>query len=154
MPEPPTIRPSAELWAVATLGRRSTAASILWMRTVTRYVAVEEPDPETTRWIEEAILTCATLDPAWRAPSTYGALMLGSMGEVDGYERVLEASARRWPDDPWYPTALGMSRYLHRNDPEGAARWLEWAAGIPDASPIYAWAAARMRRRADSGAAP
>jgi len=154
VPDPPAIRPTADLWAATTLGRHSAAASVLWMRTVTRYVALEDPDPETARWIEEAILTCASLDPRWRVPSTYGSLMLGSMGEVDAYERVLEAAAHQWPDDPWYPTALGMSRYLHRQDPEGAARWLDWAAGVSDASPIYTYAAARMRRRADNGAVP
>jgi hypothetical protein len=151
-PDVPALRPSAELWAATTLGRRTAAASVLWMQTVTRFVALEEPDVDSVRWMEEAIVACAQLDPRWRAPSAYGALMLGSLGEVDAYERVLEAAARRWPDDPWYPTALGMSRYLHRGDPDGAARWLEWAASVPDASPIHAHAAARMQRRA--GALP
>ena len=97
--------------------------------------------------MRDAIERCATLDPLWRDPSRYGALMLAALGDIEGHEAVLEAASARWPDDPWFPSALGMSRLLHAGDAEGAARWLAFAAETPGADPVLARLAERIGAR-------
>ena len=88
--------------------------------------------------------TCADLDPRWVAPSRYGALMLADLGDVEGHEQVLAEASARWPDDAWFPAALGMSRWLRAGDAEGAARWLAFAAATPGADPLLGRLAARI----------
>jgi hypothetical protein len=140
----PVTRPVAVVWATAAIGHESAAASMLWIRAVVEFVNAEEPD---AAWLREAIATAATLDPAWRAPSRYGALMLADLGDIDGHEAVLEQAAARWPDDPWFPAALGMSRWLREGDAAGAARWLGFAAATPGADPLLGRLAERARER-------
>jgi hypothetical protein len=123
-------------------------ATLLWMRVTTRWAAKESPSPASLRWMHQAIQTCIQLDPSWQAPAHYGSLMLAAAGDLDGHERVLEVAATTWPEEPWFATALGMSRYLHRKDAEGAARWLEFAAASPGAGAIHQRAAARLRTQA------
>lgn len=139
------IRPSAEVWHVATLGHDTAAASLLWMRAVVHFATSEAPDPA---WIRAAVATCADLDPRWSAPSRYGALMLADLGDFAGHEDVLAAAAGRWPDDPWFATALGMSRWLRAGDAEGAVRWLSFAAATPGADPLLERLAERIAEEA------
>ena len=142
----PTLRPEPAAWRAMALGHDRAAASLLWMRTG---IVFARSDPASAPWIREATLTCMELDPAWRAPARYGALMLAALGSIDDHEQVLRHAAATWPDDPWFPTALAMSRYLHRGDLQGAATWLEWAATTPGATAIHDRAATTFRRRAE-----
>ena len=91
-------------------------------------------------------VTAATaLDPSWTPPLAYGALMLASVGDLEGHERILRAGVAAHPDDPWFAAALGMSRLLHSNDPDDAAAWLELASTLEGGDEIYARAADRLR---------
>lgn len=140
-----TTRPSATVWRAATLGHGSAAASLLWMRAVVHFATRDAPDGD---WLREAVATCADLDPRWPVPSRYGALMLADLGDVEGHEAVLAQATTRWPDDPWFPTALGMSRWLRAGDAEGAARWLSFAAATPGADPLLHRLAERVAAEA------
>lgn len=134
-------RPTVAVWRAVTLGHDSAAASLLWMRAVAHFSTSDDPDPA---WIRAAVSTCADLDPRWRSPSRYGALMLADLGDVAGHEHVLAASAARWPEEPWFAAALGMSRWLRADDAEGAARWLAFAAATPGADPLLGRLAERV----------
>jgi len=138
-------RPTAAVWHAATLGHDSAAASLLWMRAVVHFSTSESPDPE---WIRAAVSTCADLDPRWASPSRYGALMLAALGDISGHESVLADAAVRWPDEPWFAAALGMSRWLRADDAEGAARWLAFAAATPGADPLLGRLAERLAAEA------
>lgn len=140
----PSVAPHPGVWSTLFLGHGSAAASALWMRTGARFAALDAATPTDAAWIEAAVTACIALDPAWKAPPRYGALMLAALGDLDAHERVLSAAIATWPDDAWFPTALGMSRYLHRGDREGARSWLEWAAATPEGTVIHARAAERI----------
>lgn len=130
---------------LVSLGSDSTAATLAWSRAVLSYghQPAAADNPELAGWIEAAI----ALDPNWVAPHAYGALMLASNGDIVGHERVLRAGIAAHPDDAWFPAALGMSRLLYSDDPEDAARWLEFASRIPGTDTIYGRAAARLREQ-------
>jgi hypothetical protein len=142
------IAPSAGVLRVASLGRPTLAASVLWMQVGAQFAETEDlVDPETSRWIHQSVLTCGELDPDWAAPWIFGAMMLERQGDVDAHEDVLRRAMDRWPDEPWFPFTLGMSRYRNRGDATGAIGWIERAAAIPGADPAYARALGSMRAR-------
>jgi hypothetical protein len=142
------IAPSAGVLRVASLGRPTLAASVLWMQVGARFAEAEQlGDPESARWIHQSVLTIGELDPDWAAPWVFGAMMLERLGDVDAHEDVLRGAMDRWPDEPWFPFTLGMSRYRYRGDATGAIVWIERAAAIPGADPAYARALTSMRAR-------
>ena len=118
---------SALRWV--SLDRAHTAATVLWARNTLGWIGAS---PSATN-VERTVELVSNLDPNWRAPLRYGALMLGSLGEVSAYERVLQRQIERHPADLWFPRALAMSRLLHSNDAAGAAHWLRWASEQPNA---------------------
>ncbi len=138
LPDPPRaadawVRPAPSVWRAAALGRDSAAATLVWLRAVQHFTQADPPDPT---WLHAAVTTCTELDPHWRTPATFGALMLGALGDVAAHDDVLRDAVARWPDDAWFSTALGMSRYLHGDDPADAARWFRFAAETPGADPL------------------
>jgi hypothetical protein len=106
--------------------------------------AHDATDPDITRFTRSAVLAVGAVDPGWEEAWVFGALLLEERGDVDGYESALRAAMDALPDEPWFPFAMGMSRYRLRDDGAGALPWLERAAAIPGADPGYARAADRM----------
>lgn len=134
------VSPDALRWL--TLDRPHTAATLLWARNTLVWIGTSPASSD----VESTVLIVAELDPDWRAPMRYGALMLGSLGDVAAYERVLGLQVERHPADLWFPRALAMSRLLHSNDAAGAAHWLRWAAAQPDAPDHLAALAESLER--------
>ncbi|MCO4746473.1 MAG: hypothetical protein KC912_16870 [Proteobacteria bacterium] len=137
--EPP---PGPAALQIVALGSRSTAASFAWMRAVLAYGHRGDVAPEA---LSEWITASTELDPTWIPPHAYGALMLASIGDIEGHERILRTGVAAHPEDPWFPVALGMSRLLHSDDPRDAAAWLELASTLEGGDAIYARAADRLR---------
>lgn len=123
----------------AALGSTSSAATWAWMAAVNTY-AHEPHSQAVASWV----WTATELDPSWSPPLTYGALMLAAQGDVAGHQALLRRGLRAHPDDPWFPTALAMSRLLDSNDRADAARWLAFASSLPGADPIWRDAAMRL----------
>lgn len=65
-------------------------------------------------------------DPSWRTPWIYGGLMLQTQGDAAAAEPVLTAAAARWPDDPWFPGALGV-QMADQGRLDEARAWLDEA---------------------------
>lgn len=75
--------------------------------------------------LESAVRGIGELDPSWRIPWIYGGLMLQALDAPEA-EPLLEEGAARWPEDPWFPAALGV----HLQDQgrvDEARRWLRAA---------------------------
>lgn len=125
------------------LGSSSQASTFAWMRAVLSFGHSTQPSPELRGWIETAV----ALDPSFKAPKAYGALMLAHHGELEAHEDLLREGIAAHPDDPWFPAALGMSRLLHSQDPADAAHWLRFASSLPGSDPIWARAAAELEPR-------
>lgn len=142
-PEPAS--PSAvEVWRLASLGRSTPAATVAWIRVVARFT---RSGPGDAAWLLPALEPVAALDPRWTTPHVYGALMARHLGDHDAQQQLLRRAIDAFPQEPWFPYALGMARYLDHDDLQGAAEWLERAAALPDAPPVHAEAARAMRAR-------
>ena len=135
--EPPTD----SLIRAAALGNDEMASTFAWMRSVMLFAHGAGDEMGTLEpWLD----ACVRLDPRWPEPRAYGALMMASIGEVDAHQRMLEKASRDFPNDPWFPSALGMSRLLDSGDRQDAARWLAFAAELPGASPMVRAMAERL----------
>jgi hypothetical protein len=139
--QPVFSAPSAGFLRVASLGHDTAAATGLWTAIVVSY-AEGRADPVE---IVAAVHACGDLDPTWSAPLAYGALMVRSLGDVDGHETLLLAGMELFPDEHWFPYSLGMSRYLNHGDRALAAHYLELAADLHGGSEVHRRAARAIR---------
>lgn len=140
-PDGPTLR-------VGALDYHVHLADLLWVRTVLSFgerFGSEDQDEAWGRWFAISTHAVSTLDPAWRTPYVYGGSMLRVMGLNDESTRLFEAGVQALPQDWYLPFAVGMNHYLHHQDPEEAARWLERASALPGAPAWYAVAAVAFR---------
>lgn len=144
VPASPTAQPSPEVLRVLTVDRPTVAASLLWMETVRRFV--ESPDTSAA-WVREGVPTTGALDPAFRSPWIYGALMLEAVGDIEGHEQLLEQANSAHPTEPWFAFRLGVSRDVHHADLPGAIEWFERAASLAHAQDPYDRILANARRR-------
>ncbi len=113
-----TVGP-APLLAIGVPERRATWA---WWQVGRAWASGADIDPTT---LGRTVRTIGELDPSWRTPWIYGGLMLQALDALEA-EALLEDGAVRWPDDPWFPAALGV----HLQDQgrvDEARRWLKAA---------------------------
>ncbi len=145
--------PSPTTFRLATMGYHEPVADLLWMRAVLlfgeRYG--RDSDPAWGDWLVGMIRAIAALDEGWRTPYFYGGTMLRGMGNIDASDEVFLAGVHARPDDSFFPFALGMNYYLHRDDVETAIHWIEVAASRPDAPSWYRLASAGLLARRDMG---
>ena len=133
--------PSSGVATVASLGHNTLASSGVWMRTVDLFTS----DAIGSVHITPGVRTATALDPTWRIPWVYGALMLQDRGDFTNQEALLLDAIEHHPNEAWFPYALGMSRLEHHNDPLGASDWLDYAASMPGSPDVHAAAADALR---------
>ncbi len=143
--------PSPSSFQLATLGFHEPVADLLWVRAVLTFGERHgrDPDPAWGEWLAGMLEAIAALDPTWRTPYQYGGTMLRSMDAIDASDRIFELGMASFPDDAFFPFAVGMNHYLHRNDPQAAAEWITIAAAKPGAPQWYKVAAAGLLARQD-----
>jgi hypothetical protein len=119
LPRPPTILTPAAAEVLAG-GVQQRAATALWWSLCTEWVRADALDPELTL---HRLHHIHRLDPTFRAPWIYGGLMLQAQGDGPSAVPVLEAASRHFPDDPWFPAALGV-QLQGQGELDDARRWL------------------------------
>lgn len=135
--------PSGTAMRVASMGYHEFAADWLWIRTVLLFGERwgQGSSGNWGPWMAGMVVAITELDPGWRTPYFYGGVMLRLLEDVDSSDIVFKAGAEAFPDDPFFPFAVGMNAYLLRHDTAAAARWVRIAADRPGA-PIWYKAAA------------
>ncbi len=143
--------PSPTTFELATMGYHEPMASLLWVRAVLLFGEHHgnDPDPAWGDWLAGMIEAIAALDPSWRTPYHYGGTMLRSMGDIDGSDHIFGLGMESMPDDAFFPFAIGMNHYLHRDDPVAAVEWINLAASKPEAPDWYRIAAAGLLAKED-----
>jgi hypothetical protein len=68
--------------------------------------------------------------PEWRTPWVYAGLMLQTQGDGPAAEPLLVEGAARWPTDPWFPAALGVT-LQDQGRVDEARQWLDKARSLP-----------------------
>lgn len=131
----PVTAPSA---ALLSAGRPSVAATFAWGSTVLHYANAHADAPAIVRGIE----TTHRFDPQRQAALSHGSLMV-RRAHGDPVP-VLELGLAEFPDEPWFPWAMGMHHWLDLEDPARAAVWMDRAADLaPEGG--YAATAAALR---------
>ena len=137
LPNGPTLK-------VASMGFQEPLADLLWFRAVLLFG--ERWGKDATAgwgpWMRGMVEAITVLDPGWRTPYFYGGMFLRVMEDVDGSDAIFEAASDAFPDDAFFPFALGMNAFLIRKDATAAARWVKVAAERPNAPAWYRAAAA------------
>ncbi len=131
----PVTAPSA---AVLSVGRPSVAATFAWGSTVLHYANAHTDAPTIVRGIE----TTHRFDPRRQAALSHGSLMVRrAQGDPSS---VIELGLAEFPDEPWFPWAMGMHHWLDNDDRTRAAMWMDRAAALaPEGG--YAATAAALR---------
>ena len=143
--------PSPASFDLATLGYDEPVADLLWIRAVLVFGERQgtDPSPVWGEWLEGMFEAIAVLDPTWRTPYHYGGTMLRSLGNIDGSDAIFELGMDALPDDAYFPFAIGMNHYLHRDDARAAVEWISIAAEKPNAPNWYRVAAAGLLAKHD-----
>ena len=101
-PDPQWTPPTLGTVQVLSLGRPTTAATALWMRTVDRYVEGQVGAED----IASSVRTIGQLDPSWVAPWYFGVLMLPADTSTALEEQLLADAVRLHPEVPWFSDRL------------------------------------------------
>jgi hypothetical protein len=132
---------------LATLGHKTAAAELMWMRTI-QVIGDADFDavlkPQLIVWLEGV----NSLDPTLRAPYFLGAVLL--IGRRDDGERLdvmLERAEKLAPDDYELPQLRGFIAYFSGLDTDKAAAHYERAASVKGAPGFVAAFAARLRKQ-------
>ena len=121
-PLPPHVA-GARLGSWAGLGLPARAADAAWWALSRAWVVHDRLEPSVlVPWVQRI----GELDPTWSTPWVLGALMLQTQGDRSAAAELLREAAARFPDDPWFPAALGV---VLRDDGQlvEAEAWLEQA---------------------------
>jgi len=143
--------PSPASFDLVTMGYDEPVADLLWIRAVLLFGEHQgtDPSPAWGEWLQGMLEAIAVLDPSWRTPYQYGGTMLRSMGNIEGSDAIFELGMEALPDDAYFPFAIGMNHYLHREDARAAVEWIEIAASKPNAPNWYRVAAAGLLAKQD-----
>jgi hypothetical protein len=101
-------------------------ATLLWWQVGRAWAAGEAIAPDA---LAATVQRIGAHDPDWRTPWIYGGLMLQATDDPRGLsaaEHLLREGAARWPDDPWFPAALGV-QLQDAGRIDEARRWLRAA---------------------------
>lgn len=151
--------PDGKTLRIASSGLHEPTADLMWVHAGLLFgerwdepgaggAAARVREPDWLPWLERTLEAIHTLDPRWRTPYYYGALMLRVLGDIDGSDATLRRATEALPNEWFFPFNLGMNYFLYRDDPAEAARWIERAAALPGAPKWYAAAAASMKEEA------
>ncbi len=129
-------------------GIRSVMADLFWLGAVQHYGTERRSGRSGFPVLEERIRMAIRMDPEFRAPPVFGALLLAEPrpfgpGRATAAAALLDAWASRHPGDLRAVLMLGLVRLWHLGDPGGAARVFDRAASRPDAPAWFAALAAR-----------
>jgi hypothetical protein len=132
------VLPTGEFIQVVSLGYDSLLADILWVRATTLFgTRFGSPDTQWYSWLYHMVDLATDLDPDFRAAYKYGGIMLRVNGIfVDQSSLIFQKGMRAQPEEWYFPFAIAMNFYMHRDDRALAAQYLSTAA-TKEGGPFY-----------------
>ncbi len=127
--------PSGNMLTIISLGFDQLAADILYIRMID-YFSTHRMTDHTYVWFYHIADLITTLDPHFRFPYIFAGLMLNlEGGQFDNARKILTKGERIFPNDWYFPFALGLNYFFGSADFETAARYLENARNL--GGPLY-----------------
>jgi len=130
--------PTGDFLRASTLGYQMIASDLFWVRATMLFGDRHGGgDQEWYAWLYHMVDIATDLDPKFRAAYKYGGTMLRVDGVfVDQSSLIFQKGMKHRPDEWYFPFGIAMNYFLHRDDREIAARYMEQAARAPGA-PFY-----------------
>ncbi len=121
--------PSGEFLSFATLGYELVVADLLWVRATAMFGEGYGADDSWQLWLYHMINLTTDLDPEFRAAYKYGGTMLRMDSRlVDQSNLIFQKGAEAMPNEWYFPFAIAMNYFLHKEDRKLAALYMEKAA--------------------------
>ncbi len=122
--------PTGEFIKGAALGYDSLLADVFWVRASTLFgTNFGDEDQQWYSWLYHMVDLATDLDPEFRAAYKYGGTMLRVNGVfVDQSSLIFQKGMKELPDEWYFPFAIAMNFYLHRDDRALAGDYLTRAA--------------------------
>jgi hypothetical protein len=117
--------PSGNMLKVVSLGFEEVASDILYFKMID-YFATHLSTDRSYVWFYHIADLVTTLDPYFRFPYIFAGLMLNlEGGQFDNARKILLKGEHYFPDDWYFPFALGLNYFFGSADFETAARYLD-----------------------------
>jgi hypothetical protein len=127
--------PSGNMLTIISLGFDQLAADILYIRMID-YFSTHLMTDHTYVWFYHIADLTTTLDPHFRFPYIFAGLMLNlEGGQFENARKILTKGERVFPNDWYFPFALGLNYFFGSADFETAASYLEDARNL--GGPLY-----------------
>ena len=127
--------PSGNMLTIVSLGFDQLVADILYIRMID-YFSTHLMTDHTYVWFYHIADLITTLDPHFRFPYIFAGLMLNlEGGQFENARKILIKGERVFPNDWYFPFALGLNYFFGSADFETAARYLENARNL--GGPLY-----------------
>lgn len=127
--------PSGDMLTIISFGFDQLAADILYIRMID-YFSTHLMTDHTYVWFYHIADLITTLDPQFRFPYMFAGIMLNLEGrQFDNARKILTKGERIFPNDWYFPFALGLNYFFGSADFETAARYLEKARSL--GGPLY-----------------
>ncbi|MEE2830348.1 MAG: hypothetical protein VX498_14260 [Myxococcota bacterium] len=122
--------PTGDFLRTAALGYEMLLADFFWIRATLLFGENHgKADQDWYAWLYHMIDLTTDLDPEFRAAYKYGGTMLRVDGVfVDQSSLVFQKGMRNRPDEWYFPFGIAMNYFIHRENSEVAARYMEVAA--------------------------
>jgi len=130
--------PTGEFLKAGSLGYQMLASDLFWVRATMLFGDRHgADDKDWYAWLYHMVDITTDLDPEFRAAYKYGGTMLRVDGVfVDQSSMIFQKGMKHRPDEWYFPFGIAMNYFLHREDNEIAARYMEIASRTPGA-PFY-----------------
>jgi hypothetical protein len=127
--------PSGEMIQLVSLGFDEVAADILYIKLI-GYFATHAMTDRVYTWLYHIADLVTTLDPHFRFPYVFAGLMLNlEADQFDNARKILLKGINVFPDDWYFPFALGLNYFFHDADFTTAAHYYELA--YEKGGPVY-----------------
>ncbi len=127
--------PSGNMLSIVSLGFDQLAADILYIKMID-YFSTHLMTDRSYVWLYHIADLVTTLDPHFRFPYIFAGVVLNlEGGQFDNARKILAKGQRVFPDDWYFPFALGLNYFFGSADFDTAARHLENAQRL--GGPVY-----------------
>ena len=138
--------PSGKVLKIISLGFDEVVADILFIRMID-YFGKHSASDRTYVWLYHMADLVTDLDPKFRFPYIFAGLMLNlEANQFENARTILIKGMNEFPNDWYFPFALGINYFFHDGDFTRAADSLEDASKLPG-SPKYLIGFANKLRR-------
>jgi hypothetical protein len=139
--------PSGKVLKVASLGFDEVASDIIYIKMLS-YFATHLMTDRTYKWLYHMADLVTTLDPYFRFTYIFAGLILNlEAGQFENARAILLKGRQYFPNDWYFPFALGLNYFFNQADLITAAYYFDLASSLPNSPPYLKGFAIKLREK-------